>query len=265
MSLSPAAISRTAALLGAARLAAQPVPDVPAADTPATIDDGYAVQAALHDFLAAAGQGETAGWKVGATTAGMQTYLGVEGPAFGRMMSANRLQAGSPVSPGGFCNPGIECEIAVRIGADAADTPYTRDSVGGIVDAVLPAIEIVENRYGDFLRRGTPLLIADDFFHKAFVPGAEVSDWQGIDLAAVRGRSLVDGVERGAGSGADVMGHPFEAVAWLANALAARGHRLAAGQTVLTGSVAPVVWLETFPCDVAIELSGLGAVSLRFG
>ena len=151
-----AAISRCAALIGGARLAAAPVPDLADADRPERIADGYSVQAALHDYFREHTGSTLAGWKIGATTGSMQAYLGVDGPAWGRMMSDNVYENGTSLAASGFCNPGIECEIGLRIGADATGGAYTRDSVGDIVDTVFPAIEIVENRYGDFLARGTP-------------------------------------------------------------------------------------------------------------
>ena len=256
--------ARVAELLGAARLSAQPVPGIPRRDAPQTIADGYAVQETLHRYLCAKTASTLAGWKIGATTPGMQAYLGVDGPAYGHILSANVHERGAVLSASGFCHPGIECEIAVRIGADAGNRTYTRETVGEIIDAAVPAIEIVENRYGDFLARGTPVLIADDFFHKACVLGMPVTDWQGIDLSAVNGRTLIDGVEKGSGTGADVMGHPLEAIAWLANTLAAHGTRLSAGQIVLTGSVAPVIWLDSPAAVAEIRLDGLGDVRVDF-
>lgn len=254
--------TRSAALFGAARLKAAALPDMADTDRPGSIADGYAVQAALHDYFRTQTGSTLAGWKIGATTASMQAYLGVDGPAFGRVMASNVYGNGASIAAADFCHPGIECEIGMRIALDSADTAYTRDTIGGIVDTVFPAMEIVENRYGDFLARGTPTLIADDFFHKACVLGDEIADWQPIDLAATAGRTLIDGKEEGSGTGADVMGHPFEALAWLANTLADHGERLSAGQIVLTGSVAPVIWVDRETTRAEIELEDLGKVGL---
>lgn len=258
------AIARTAALLGAARLASAGVPDVAPEDAPSSAADAYEVQSALHAYLESNGQGTPAGWKIGATTDGMQRYLGVVGPASGRVFDANIYTDGAALLSTAFCQPGIECEIAVRIGRDADARIYDREMVGDLIDGVLPAIEIVENRYGDFLGRGTPTLIADDFFHKAAVLGTERSDWRRLDLAALRGRTSVDGIGRGTGTGADVLGHPLEAVAWLANAVQERGEYLSAGEIVLTGSLPPVIWLEDFPARAEIDIEALGRVTVSF-
>ena len=257
------AILRTARILGEVRIEAHPVPPIPEEDLPETPEDGYSVQKALHDYLRKNGQGDLAGWKIGATTATMQDYLGVTEPAYGRIMSGTMIESGGTFAAAGFCNPGVECEIAMRLGKDSEVADYTRESAADLIAAVIPAIEIVENRYGDFEERGTPTLIADDFFHKACVLGPELTDWRSLDLAALTGRVRLDGEEKAQGKGSAVMGHPLEAIAWLANLLASQGERLRAGELVMTGSVTPVQWLDSFPCRAEIEFDGLGSASLE--
>ncbi len=57
------------------------------------------------------------------------------------------------------------------------------------------------------------------------------------------------------------MGHPHNALAWLANNLARRGRALRRGEIVLTGSLVQTVWLN--PGDeVVVDISGLGSVTL---
>jgi 2-keto-4-pentenoate hydratase len=66
----------------------------------------------------------------------------------------------------------------------------------------------------------------------------------------------------GEGRGGDVMGHPLEALAWLANLFAKRGKGLSKGLTVLTGSVVATKFVN--PGDtVRLSVEGLGEASLR--
>ena len=67
----------------------------------------------------------------------------------------------------------------------------------------------------------------------------------------------------GRGTGADVLGHPHNALAWLANHLADEGKGLHAGQIVLTGSLVKTVWLNAGD-SVKMELDGLGTVEAKF-
>jgi len=60
-----------------------------------------------------------------------------------------------------------------------------------------------------------------------------------------------------------VLGHPHNALAWLANHLAAEGKGLHAGQLVLTGSLVKTLWLKAGD-KVRMELDGLGVVEAEF-
>ena len=111
---------------------------------------------------------------------------------------------------------------------------------------------------------GTPSLIADQVFHAAGVLGAPTPNWRALDLGATRGRMTVAGTVRGEGVGADLLGHPMEALAWLAGSDCAREFGgLKAGQVVFLGSVTPPIWLDG-PCDVLVEFDTLGKVALTF-
>jgi 2-keto-4-pentenoate hydratase len=70
-------------------------------------------------------------------------------------------------------------------------------------------------------------------------------------------------VEVGQGTGADVLGHPHNPLAWLANHLAEQGKGLCAGQIVLTGSLVKTLWLNAGD-SVTMDLSGLGTVHASF-
>ena len=166
---------------------------------------------------------------------------------------------------GDFVRVGVECEIAVRLARDlaASGTAFTADSVAPAIDAYHPAIEIVDDRYADWQTIGAPTLVADDFFAAGCVLGAAVSRAKAPDLLEVIGRAFINGVEVGRGTGADVLGHPHAALAWLANHLAASGKSLRAGQIVLTGSLVKTLWLNAGDKAV-MELSGLGTVAAEF-
>jgi 2-keto-4-pentenoate hydratase len=105
--------------------------------------------------------------------------------------------------------------------------------------------------------------VADDFFAAGCVLGQPLSRSSAPDLLTLAGRALINGVEVGRGSGADVLGHPHNALAWLANHLAGGGEALRAGALVLTGSLVQTVWLGAGD-KVVMDLSGLGAVRAEF-
>ena len=265
MSLDGAAIERAAAALGAARLARRAVGPLPSDRRPMDEDDGYRVQDALKDRLARADGMAPAGFKIGATTPVMRDMLGVPGPARGWIRGGVVHRDGADLPARRFLAPGIECEIAFRIGRDLerGPRPSTREEAAAAVAEVMPAIEIVDNRYGDWAALGVPTLIADDFFQAACVLGAPAAGIDPMRLDAVRGRTLIDGESIGEGRGADVLGHPLDAVIWLVEALARAGQSLRAGQIVMTGSMVRPLFLDRFPVDARVEIDGLGSVAAR--
>ncbi|MBS7811640.1 2-keto-4-pentenoate hydratase [Roseococcus pinisoli] len=231
------------------------------ARAPKSLAEGYALQRQVAELL---GAEAPAGFKIGATTKQMQDYLGLPHPAAG-FVPASSLKANGVTLPfQDFLNVGVECEVGVRLGADLPFGPTTREQATAAVAEVFPAIEIVEKRYGDLAILGTPTLIADQVFHAAGVLGTPHADWRSLDLGAMRGELTVDGVSKGAGHGRDLLGHPMEALAWLANSGAAEVFGgLRKGQVVWLGSVTPPIWLDG-PCEVVVAFEGLGKVLVRF-
>ena len=231
------------------------------AEAPRTLAEGYALQL---DVAKGFGAVPPAGFKIGATTKQMQDYLGLVHPAAGFVPAASLKTDGVSLPFRDFLNVGVECEVGVRLGADLPCGPTTRAQAEAAVAEVFPAIEIVEKRYGDLAELGTPTLVADQVFHAAGVLGAPAADWRRLDLGAIRGEMTVDGISRGFGHGRDLLGHPMEALAWLAASGASEVFGgLRKGQVVWLGSVTPPIWLEG-PCTVVVAFEGLGRVSLRF-
>jgi 2-oxo-3-hexenedioate decarboxylase/2-keto-4-pentenoate hydratase len=141
----------------------------------------------------------------------------------------------------------------------ARDRPYAPAEVAPAVEACAAGIEIVDDRWVDYRAVDTPTLIADDFFNAGCVLGAPHRFDPALDLAAVRGAMSVNGREIGRGTGADALGSPLHALAWLASA---RGG-LRAGEFVFTGSMVQTHWAARGDaCEVEIE--GLGATRVSF-
>jgi len=253
-----------AEIIAAARRSRTPLEPLPAGIAPRNEAEGYRIQHALRGLLAA-DLGAPAGYKIGCTSAVMQHYIGIPHPCGGSVFASGVHASGVSLRHGDFVRVGVECEIAVRLARDLdpALAPFTADSVTDAIEAYLPAIEIVDDRYADWQSLGAPTLVADDFFAAACVLGQPVARSAAPDLLKVIGRALVNGTEVARGTGADVLGHPHHALAWLANHLAADSRGLRAGEIVLTGSLVKTLWLAAGD-RVTMELQGLGNVSAGF-
>jgi 2-oxo-3-hexenedioate decarboxylase/2-keto-4-pentenoate hydratase len=258
-------IANAASLLAAARLCRHPVEVLPVLMRPRDEAEAYWVQTAVHGLIERSRFGERTGYKIGCTTPAMRKYLGIRHPCSGGLFAGTVYMGGTATLK--FCDyvaVGAEPEIAVRIGRDLspADGPFDAKKLADAVDSYFAAIEVVDNRYADWRKTGTPTLIADDFFAAACVLGDPVPAAEIDEVGALTGVFKVNGAEIARGRGRDIMEHPFNALAWLANSLVGRGQTLKAGEVVLLGSLGVTQWLEEG--DVAtVEIAHLGEVELR--
>ena len=101
------------------------------------------------------------------------------------------------------------------------------------------------------------------FFGAGIVLGTPNRDFENIDLSSIKGEMRVDGESVGTGTGADILGHPLNALAWLANHRIVLGKPLRAGEIVTLGSLVKSVFFDA-PAEVEIELEHLGRVAVRF-
>ena len=263
--MEPEKISEAVEIYCGMRLEQRRLDRLPESCTPSDSTEAYAVQGALNARLAELGQGPVSGHKIGCTSKVMQEYLKIDQPCSGGIYANTVFHQRGERHHGAYCRPGVECEIAVKLGATltAEGAPYDKDSVAAAVESCMAAIEVVDDRFIDYPKLELPTMLADDFFNAGCVLGAPVSGWQQLNIDTLRGEMSINGESVGSGFGRDVMGHPFNVLAWLANSLIERGRVLEAGEFVLTGSLVETKWCA--PGDVVrVEIEGLGAAEMQF-
>jgi len=232
---------------------------------PRTEEEAYAIQDGFV-ALRATKLGGIAGYKIALATAEMQRFVGVNAPQAGAMLEFTLHRTPARVRAADYVHLIVEFEIAVEIAEDlpVADAPFFRSRVARAVGGVMPAIELADDRgavYAELAKH--PLdLIADNGWNEGAVLGYPVQEWQNVDLAAVRGVATINGKAVGEGKGAQAMGHPFDAVAWVADHLARHGRGLLRGDVVITGSL--ITSKEAKAGElVKFALEGLGEAELR--
>lgn len=262
--MNPDAIDRAAAIIAENRLNGMRLDTLDEAIRPANLHDAYAVQERHNEILSERGMGRLVGYKIGCTTPVMQEYMNIHEPAFGEVFESMVFHGHAELRRAAFVEPGVEAEIAVTLARDlpASRAPYTRDDVRTAVGAAMISIELVDARYRDYRELDTPTMAADNFFNAAVVLGEPLKDWQDFDLAGAEATIQLNGTELGRGFGSLIMGHPLEALAWLANRLAERNRYLKAGEFVTLGSVIPTHWVSTGD-RIDHEIAGLGSVSIK--
>jgi 2-keto-4-pentenoate hydratase len=223
-----------------------------------SVADGYAIQERVLDRRAD-DEGPPVGYKLGFTSAAIQSEVGIDEPAVGRLLRATVVGPG-PVTVSDLIAPQVEAELGVVLGDDLAGGASPA-AVLAAVEAVVPVVEIVDSRIADWDVRA-PEAIADNALSRWAVTGERVCDPTDLDLALEGTRVLKNGEQVATGLGADVLDGPVDAVSWLADALAEREAHLAAGDLIITGSTTPLIPIE--PGDVIeVQFTTCGSVSIR--
>lgn len=219
---------------------------------------GYAAQALTVAAKCRDGQ-RVVGLKLGMTSAVKRAALGIAEPVYGRLTSGMLLPTGAALPVAELIGPRAEPELAFRLGADVP-AGSTADAVLAAIAEVLPAIEVVDTRYATSFRLVDS--VADNAGAARVVLGATGRALDRLPELPVLGClfSFPGGADTAAGGAA--MGDPAVAVAWLADALAARGERLEAGTLVLSGGLTAAVPLHRGD-HVSAEFDGLGRVEVR--
>ena len=230
-------------------------------DGPATISGAYDIQDRYVALLRGK-HGEAVGYKVGLTSAAMQTFCGIDHPIAGVVLASRVHRSGASVRRADFGRLGLEFEIAVRIKSEVPVTgrPWTGETIAPHIDGVCAAIEIVDDRAADYGNLDVRSLVADNSWNAGIVLSTFSAQWP--DLVSLLGKATQNGTPIGEGYGRDILGHPFNSVAWLNAQLASRGGGLRKGQVVMTGSVTKTVF-PTEPADFRFEFAGLDAVEVK--
>ena len=241
---------------------------IPEAIRPRTREEGYAVQALLEERSAS----PLFGWKIAATSVAGQKHINVTGPLAGRLLAEKviDLSRRSGESTKAELSFGVnhmkvaEGEFAFRMGRDLPprSQPYSVDEALAAVATLHPAIEVPDSRFDDFTIVGAPQLIADNACAHQFVLGTTAKvDWRALDLVEHRVIGTAGDLTR-EGKGANVLGDPRVALAWLANELSGLGLTLKAGEVVTTGTCLTPLPIQ--PGDqIIVDFGVLGGLTAR--
>jgi 2-keto-4-pentenoate hydratase len=226
-----------------------------------TVDDGYLVQRRVIELTRRGVR--RVGRKIGLTSPAVQQQMGVDTPDFGVLFADMAYGDASPIPATELLQPRVEGEVAFVLGRDLPDEPVVVSDVLRATDFVVAAIEVVDSRIRDW-EISIVDTVADNASSGLFVLGGSPRRLTDVDdLRSVTMELTCDGSALSSGTGAACLGHPINAVVWLANAVASRGEPLEAGEVILSGSLGPLVPVERGRTYEA-TFTGLGAVRAHF-
>jgi len=254
-------LHETAALLDQAEQSRMPLPPLSQEYPTLTPAQAYAIQSTWLDLKLARGA-RIIGRKIGLTSRAMQELLGVDQPDYGFLLDSMMVTSGGTLSRTDFLLPRIEPEIAFWLAKDLKGPGITVDAVLAATHGVSPALELVDSRIAKWQIK-LPDTIADNASSARVIVSEQIVPLDGLDLAAEAVTLTRNGVEVGSGNGAAVLGHPAEAVAWLANKLAEYDIAIMAGQLVLPGAMCAAATVAAGETYRAV-FTTIGEVSVRF-
>jgi 2-keto-4-pentenoate hydratase len=221
----------------------------------------YAIQRINTDRRVESGA-RIVGRKIGLTARAVQAQLGVDQPDFGTLFDDMGYGDGEPVPVSMLQQPKIETEIAFVLEHDLVMERPTQADVLHAIAYALPALEVVGSRIDKWNIKFVDT-VADNASSAAYVLGATARKLEAFDMRLC-GMSLTRrGEPVSTGAGAACLGHPLNAVTWLARTMAALGTPMRAGDLVLSGALGPMVTVQ--PGDIFdAHINGLGSVRAVF-
>lgn len=177
------------------------------------------------------------GFKLGYTSAAMRAQMGISQPNFGILTDDLLIADGSArIDSEALVHPLIEPEITLLIGRDLNAAGQTRATVFAAVEAAMASLEVVDTRYESYTFT-SPDNIADNSSSARVLlgppqPMGKLGDLRLCGVLLSSGGELID-----QGIGANALGDPLLALAWLANFLAECGSSIPAGSIVMTGGL----------------------------
>ena len=243
-------VEQAAALLVGARRGAG-IAGLPEACRPASVTDAHAIQDAVTAAL---------GQPVGAFKANAPANAE---PTRGVIYAGTVFASPARIPAADVPQCGVEGEVAFVFRRDlpARQASYSREEVAAAVDACA-AIEVVTSRYQDPDKVSNLEKLADGIGNGAFVHGAVLADWRGLELGKLTVALAVNGTTVLEQVGGHPTGDPLGIAVTFVNMMRERDG-VRAGQFVTCGSCTGLRYLQ--PGDVcSVGFDGLGTAEVTF-
>lgn len=219
-----------------------------------SIEEAYTIQEMSIQHRLDRGE-RLVGVKMGLTSLAKMAQMGVSDVVWGRLTDEMTVRNGDVVELDGLIHPRVEPEVAFLM-KHALSGPVTRQEALAAIEAVCPALEIIDSRYENF-KFDLADVIADNASSARYVLG----QWQPptLDVADRSMRLSIDGLTVQTGSSSDILGHPLDSLAAAARLVEVSGLQLEPGWIVMAGGATAAEPLKPSQ-TVRLEVEGLGPV-----
>ncbi|MEB2347221.1 MAG: fumarylacetoacetate hydrolase family protein [Comamonadaceae bacterium] len=226
-----------------------------------TLAQAYEIQRASIQRRIARGE-RMKGIKLGFTSRAKMVQMGVDSLIWGLLTDAMVEEDGGSVDLARYIHPRVEPEVCF-VTRRVIDAPLTALEAADYLEAVAPAMEIIDSRFANF-KFDLVNVVADNCSSAGLVVGSWSRRFDGLTNAGVR--MQFDGRDVQIGSTAAILGHPLRAVVQASRLLHDARMSLPAGSLIMAGgataaeALRPDLFVE---CHVGSGAAALGAVGFH--
>ena len=222
-----------------------------------SLEDAYAIQRGSIQRRVSRGA-RRVGVKMGFTSRAKMVQMGLSDVIWGRLTSDMLIEEGMSASCARFVHPRAEPEIAFLLKKPVSGHVTAAEALAS-VEAVAPALEVIDSRYRDF-KFTLPEVIADNASSSGIVVGPWTDPRE--DFSNLGLTMSIDGRVVHVGSTAAILGHPLRSLVAAARLSDAAGEPLQAGWVVMAGGATPAEWVKPGQY-VSIEMERLGGAGFH--
>jgi 2-oxo-3-hexenedioate decarboxylase len=223
-----------------------------APDLTLSLEEAYFVQQASIERRMSRGE-STVGVKLGFTSRAKMIQMGVDSLIWGWLTDAMLEEDGAQLALDRFIHPRVEPEVCFLTRRDI-DRPLTLIEAAQYLEAVAPALEIIDSRYQDF-RFSLEDVVADNCSSAGLTVGPWTRNFEVLGNAGVVIR--VNGRVVQTGSCAAILGDPLRSVIQVSRLLSQSGLMLPAGSLIMAGAATAAVSLRP-DSHVHCVVNGIG-------
>lgn len=217
----------------------------------------YGIQAASIQKRLERGE-QLIGLKLGFTSRAKMKQMGVHDMIWGRLTDKMLFEEGNALPIGQFIHPRAEPEICFLV-KQKIDRPLNLIEAKNYIEAVAPAIEIIDSRYENF-KFSLEDVIADNCSSS----GVLVGKWHAPDID-ISNLGIVLEVNQKpvhAGSSAAILGNPMRSFTAASRLAHEYGQTIEAGHIILAGAATPAIFIEKNQF-VSARVEKLGTVGIK--
>lgn len=222
-----------------------------------SLDEAYRIQAESIRRRLERGE-RRVGVKMGFTSRAKMVQMGLSDVIWGRLTDAMQIEEGTAINLSRFVHARCEPELAFIL-KRPLEGNVTGPEALAAVEAIAPAIEIIDSRYKNF-KFSLPEVIADNASSSGFLIGAWCDPK--IDFSNLGLIVCIDGRVVQVGSTAALLGHPLRSLVAAARLSAAAGEPLQAGWVVMAGGATPAEWIKPGQY-ISVDMEQLGRVGFH--